>query len=130
MFRRRRFFTGTAADDGLPDIAWLSPDGTPMGADDWDQASVRPLAVFLNGDGITEPGLRGEEIVDDSFLLMLNPGHEDVAMTLPDGPFGDTWQLVLDTNHAAAVVADDEKPEAAGAERVVVARSVVVMRRV
>ncbi len=128
VFRRRRFFTGDAADDGLPDIAWLGPDGTPMAADDWDQASVHALAVFLNGDGITEPGLRGEEIVDDSFLLMLNPGHEDVAMTLPDGPFGEQWELVLDTEREQQVA--DPEPEDAGSERVVTARSVVLMRRV
>jgi glycogen operon protein len=89
---------------------------------------VRPLTVFLNGDGITEPGLRGEEIVDDSFLLMLNPGHEDVAMTLPDGPFGSQWELVLDTVQVDPV--EDPKPEAADSQRVVTARSVVVMRRV
>ena len=128
IFRRRRFFTGDAADDGLPDIAWLGPDGAPMAADDWDQASVHALAVFLNGDGITEPGLRGEEIVDDSFLLMLNPGHKDVAMTLPDGPFGEQWELVLDTDREQQV--EDPGPEHAGSERVVTARSVVLMRRV
>ncbi len=132
VFRRRRFFTGHAIDGGLPDIAWLSPDGTPMGADDWDQASVRPLTVFLNGDGITEPGLRGEEIVDDSFLLLLNPGHEDVEMTLPDGPYGDQWQLVLDTTAPvdASAREDDTKPDQAGTTRQLPARSVVVMRRV
>jgi glycogen operon protein len=127
VFRRRRFFTGDAADDGLPDIAWLSADGEVMAVDDWDQASVHPLAVFLNGDGITEPGLRGEEIVDDTFLLMLNPGHEDVSMTLPDGPLGERWELVIDTGSPDPV--EDPAPEAAGAQRVLTARSIVLMRR-
>nr|MBA3232526.1 glycogen debranching enzyme [Propionibacteriales bacterium] len=128
VFRRRRFFTGRPTSDGLPDIAWLSPDGTPMGADDWSRNFVRPLAVFLNGSAITELGLRGEQIGGDSFLLLLNPGHEDTAMTLPDGPYGDRWELVLDTvdNHPEEA---SPTPETAGTQRIVTARSVVVMHR-
>ena len=30
------------------------------------------VAVFLNGDAIAEPDPRGEPVVDDSFLLLLN----------------------------------------------------------
>ncbi|MEJ7743242.1 MAG: hypothetical protein WKF73_12215 [Nocardioidaceae bacterium] len=69
VFRRRRFFTGDVEADGLPDVAWLRPDGQPMGDDDWHSSSVPALAVFLNGDAITEPGPRGEDIQDDTFLL-------------------------------------------------------------
>jgi isoamylase len=128
VFRRRRFFTGDSAENGLPDIAWLNADGTSMDADDWGQDFVRPMAVFLNGEAITEPGLRGEEIVDDSFLLLLNPGYEDATMTLPDDPLGNRWQLVLDTS---IEVPDGDAPEAvqAGTEQTLPARSVVVMRR-
>jgi len=128
VFRRRGFFSGDPADDGVPDIAWLNGDGIPMGADDWRQDFARPLAVFLNGDAITEPGLRGEEISDDSFLLLLNPGHENADMTLPDGAYGSRWQVVLDTTTARGgeVPADPAMP---GDVRRVEARSVVVMRR-
>ncbi len=128
VFRRRRFFTGESAENGLPDIGWLNADGTSMDADDWDQDFVRPMGVFLNGEAITEPGLRGEEIDDDSFLLLFNPGYEDATMTLPDDPLGNRWQLVLDTSIG---VPEDDEPEAvqAGTERTLPARSVVVMRR-
>ena len=128
VFRRRRFFTGDSGGNGLPDIAWLNADGSSMDADDWDQDFVRPLVVFLNGEAITEAGLRGEEIVDDSFLLLLNPGYEDTSMMLPDGPLGNSWQLVLDTS---VDVPEDGEPaaEQAGTKRTLPARSVVVMRR-
>src|SRR4029079_9896423 len=89
IFRRRRFFTGDTASNGLPDIAWLSAEGTPMDGENWGHPTVQPMAVFLNGSGITEPGLRGEDITDDSFLLMLNPGHEDAMMALPEAVSGD-----------------------------------------
>ncbi|MDQ3485551.1 MAG: glycogen debranching enzyme, partial [Actinomycetota bacterium] len=127
VFRRRRFFTGQLAPNGLPDIAWLRHDATLMDADDWRHNSLRPLAVFLNGAAITEPGLRGEAISDDSFLLLFNPSHEHAAMKLPDGPYGDSWQLVLDTAIPMGNVGTESVP--GDKPRDVSARSVVVMRR-
>ena len=87
------------------------------------------MAVFLNGAAITEPGLRGEDIVDNSFLLLLNPGYEDAPMVLPDGPFGKRWQPLLDTADDN-VSEERSKSVSAGTKRNVVARSVVVLRRV
>ena len=128
VFRRRRFFTGKPQDDGLPDIAWLSSDASEMDADDWSHDFLGPLTVFLNGDGITEPGLRGEEIVDDTFLLLLNPGHEDAMINLPDGPLGKQWQLVFDTSDGFA---DPTTTKAVPAEsqHPLVARSLALFRR-
>ncbi len=128
VFRRRRFFTGDDAGNGLPDIAWLNPEGKEMGGDDWSSDFIRPMAVFLNGEGITESGLRGEDIVDESFLLLMNPSHEDAMMTLPDGPFGKHWLPLLDTADAT-VTGTDARPVRAGRELTVCARSVVVLRR-
>ncbi len=128
VFRRRRFFTGGDAPDGLPDIAWLRPDGSRMDDQDWSHESVRPLSVFLNGNGINEAGLRGENIVDDSFLLLLNPGHDDSVMTLPEARFGEKWQPLLDTAEPEPL-ADDASPLSTGSQRQVRARSVVLLRR-
>nr|MBA2773495.1 glycogen debranching enzyme [Nocardioidaceae bacterium] len=127
VFRRRRFFTGEAAGNGVPDIAWLRQDARQLDAHDWQHSSLRPLAVFLNGEAITELGLRGEVISDDSFLLLLNPTAEDAEMTLPDAPFGESWQLILDTAGEEAAHADPSQP--AGSLVTVISRSVVVMRR-
>jgi isoamylase len=128
VFRRRRFFTGADAPDGLPDIAWLRSDGTVMDSQDWSHDSVRPLAVFLNGDGITAPGLRGEDIRDDSFLLLLNPG-DDARMTLPAARFGEHWETLLDTSEVSLLGAD-APVVAAESQRQMTARSVVLLRRV
>jgi isoamylase len=129
VFQRRRFFTGTDAPDGLPDIEWLRSDGEVMANDDWSQHPVQPLAVFLNGDGITEPGLRGEDIRDDSFLLLLNPGHDDTMMTLPPTRFGEQWKLLLDT-WELDLLEDDAPVVAASSRQRLNARSVALLRRV
>ena len=123
VFRRRRFFTGDPAANGLPDIAWLASDGTAMGEDDWSLPNVQPLGVFLNGHGIAEPGPRGEPIADDSFLVLFNPTYEDASLTLPPAQFGEIWEIALDTGNAEA-----EGTRAAGSQHGLGARSLVVLR--
>jgi isoamylase len=126
VFRRRRFFTGRRGKGQLPDIEWLRADSTRMGDDDWETGK-RTLAVFLNGDALAEPGSRGEKITDDSFLLLLNASPDDVEFTLPGGPYGESWQLVLNT---ADIFADeDDKPQPGESLVEVSGRSVVLMRR-
>jgi glycogen operon protein len=97
VFQRRRFFHGRKAEDGTRDIVWLTPAGEEMSASDWHTGYAKSLVVFLNGDAITEPGPRGEQIVDDSFLLLINAHHEDMTFTLPGAKYGKKWQMVLDT---------------------------------
>ncbi|MEJ7707054.1 MAG: glycogen debranching protein GlgX [Nocardioidaceae bacterium] len=102
IFQRRRFFTGDLTPAGIADIAWLRTDGELMSNEDWVRTPVHGLAVFLNGETITEAGSRGEDIEDDSFLLLLNPTPESVDFTLPDGIFANSWVPVLDTADAPA----------------------------
>ena len=87
------------------------------------------MAVFLNGEAITEPGLRGEQILDDSFLLLLNPASEGVRMTLPGSPFGEKWQPMLDTARRQRADGGTGKLVTAGTTRLVTAHSVVLLRR-
>ena len=120
VFRRRRFFQGDASHGGesaLGDIAWFTPSGEHMGETDWRNGFARSVSVFLNGSAIPEPGPRGERIIDDSFLLLLNGHHEPLAFTLPGDVYGKSWDVVFDT--AAGLVngenlkaADDVKLEA------------------
>ena len=128
VFRRRRFFNGKPTRDGLPDLAWFNEDGTQMENSDWSTGSMRPLTVFLNGSGITESGMRGQNIVDDSFLLLFNPGHEDTGIVLPDEPFGRRWAPILDTADRT-LSTGRARTLRSGSRRTVIARSVVVLRR-
>jgi glycogen operon protein len=73
--------------------------------------------------------LRGEDISDSSFLLLLNPGHDDASMTLPPASFGERWKPLLDTSQEA-FLGDDASNADASSQRQVMARSVVLFRRV
>ncbi|MFB9962615.1 glycogen debranching protein GlgX [Sinosporangium siamense] len=97
VFQRRRFFRGRMPGDGKGDLVWLTPHGEEMSAADWQTGYAKSLTVYLNGEAITELGPRGERIVDDSFLMLINAHHEDMTFTLPGGAFGGTWHPVMDT---------------------------------
>ena len=83
------------------------------------------LGLFLNGEEIPARGMRGERIVDDSFLLLVNGHHDDVTFTLPVRRFGAEWEVEIDTSDP-----DAEGRHAALDEVPVIARGIVVLRRV
>ena len=125
VFRRRRFFSGRPApndDGGLRDIIWLSPSGEPMTDEDWRSGHARALAVFLNGEAITEPGPRGDVVRDKNFLLVFNAHSEPVTFSLPSAGLAPGWQLVIDTA-APAGPADPGDTAPASARTAVLARA-------
>ncbi|MGN6613097.1 MAG: glycogen debranching protein GlgX [Angustibacter sp.] len=137
VFRRRRFFAGSADHGGeseLGDIAWFTPTGEHMSDEDWRNGYARSLMVFLNGAAIPEPDRRGTRIVDDSFLVVFNGHHEEIDFVLPPVEYGQGWVAELDTTEAFVRV---EVPEIAaeagnglkpGSALAVGPRSVVVLR--
>jgi isoamylase len=105
VFRRRRFFSGRPAaapgrggEAGLADIVWLTPSGRAMTAADWQVGYARSLAVFLNGNAITEPGPHGEPVRDDDFLLLINAHNAPVTFVMPAAQFTAAWQILVDTS--------------------------------
>jgi isoamylase len=90
------------------------------------------VGMFFNGEGITSPGPRGEHVVDDSFLLLLNASPEPRKWTI-SGTWGEAWRPVLDTASGEPPLegngrGDGEGDELRG-ELVVTERSVVLLRR-
>jgi glycogen operon protein len=99
VLRRRRFLNGVPAEAGQrSDIAWFSPDGTEMHDGQWEAESPRALAYVLDGTAITELGPRGERIVDDSLLIMINGEPAEVSFVVPHGPWTDHWLAAIDTS--------------------------------
>jgi len=98
VFRRSSFLTGRETrGSGLPDVWWFRPDGRRMTQRDWQRTDARVLGVFLNGLEIPTRTEHGEEIVDDSFLLLFNAQLDAVTFTLPTRRFGTSWELELAT---------------------------------
>jgi len=129
VFRRRRFFEGRPVHRGdeIGDIAWFTPTGRQMTQDDWDSGFDRCIAVFLNGQAIAEPDMRGQRVVDDSFLLCFNAHQDNVEFAVPGSGYAQEWTVELDTADAAAPA---ERTVRAGDETAVVGRSLLVLRKV
>jgi glycogen operon protein len=86
--------------------------------------------MLLNGDQIADPGPRGERVVDDSFLVVLN-GTDPVTFVLPGGRWARAYELVLDTSIYYAQPEDSREGIAliAGDDLYLEPRSVVVLRK-
>jgi glycogen operon protein len=99
VLRRRKFFQGRGIRGAhVLDIAWLDPAGAEMTDEMWNSPDVRVLAVRLNGDAIQEVNERGERIVGDTILLMLNGGDEPASFVLPPTAPIERWDSLLDTS--------------------------------
>ena len=121
VFHRTRFFDGTG--EHLPDVWWMRPDGRRMTRRDWDNTESRAIGVFLNGDELGAETPHGEDVRDDSFLLLFNAFFEEITFRLPARRFGTHWELVLSTGNCAC-----GRP-VPGADVVVESRSFALFRR-
>ncbi len=129
VLRRQSFLRGSVRGDGggLADVWWFGPDGRKMTRRDW-QSGEPVLGMFLNGAEIPTPGPRGEEIEDDSFLLLFNAHREDRTLMLPRRRFGAQWALELSTSDPDAAASSAHF--GARTEVAVLSHSVVVLKRV
>jgi glycogen operon protein len=125
--RREAFLRGDELmGSGLPDVWWFRPDGRKMISRDW-QSGEPVLGMFLNGHEIPTPGPHGEEIVDDSFVLLFNAFGEDRVFMLPRRRFGAQWDLELST--ADPTAQPGSARYAARTEVSVISRSIVILKR-
>ncbi len=97
IFRSKRFFDGIVGAGGLPDAWWFRRDGLKLTQRDWAHRDVHSLGLFLNGRALRYPGVRGEQIRDDSWLLIFNAESHEVTFRLPSRRFGKLWKLELST---------------------------------
>jgi glycogen operon protein len=123
--RQRHWFEGSPILVGGPkDLAWLHPEGREMTDADWADPGQSAIGMFMSGSPLREPGPRGEQLIDHSFLLWANSSAESVEILLPDNVWVHTGEVVLST--------DDELPLGtevkAGETLVLGARTVMVVR--
>jgi isoamylase len=129
IFSRRRWFQGRPIHgSGITDIAWFTPKGIEMEEEYWGEDYAKSFGLFLNGEGLTVPGQKGEQVADDSFYLMFNAHFEPLVFTLPRPDYGRKWEKVIDTRES--FVGEGGQTCEAGNEITVGARLMEVFRRV
>jgi len=125
VFRRNRFFSGSG--DDLPDVWWMRPDGRKMTQRDWRNPEGRAIGVFLNGDELDMTTTSGEELQDESFLVLFNAHHEPMTFRMPTRRFGARWKLELST--AEPELEEGARSWTAREEVLVESRSILALRR-
>ncbi|MGE5853126.1 MAG: glycogen debranching protein GlgX [Deltaproteobacteria bacterium] len=99
VLRRRHFFQGRhIRGSEVKDLAWFRPDGKEMNDEDWNNSETRCFGLRLAGDAIEELDARGNRIVDDTLLILLNAYHEAIPFTLPAHRRKVRWEVIMDTN--------------------------------
>jgi isoamylase len=98
VFQRRKFFIGRAIrGSDVKDISFLTPAGDEMSDGDWNAGFVKCLGIRLAGDLINDENERGEPVVGETLMVLLNGHWEPISFTLPATMHGHLWQRLLDT---------------------------------
>ncbi len=101
VLHRKNFFQGNRIHGSeVRDLVWFRPDGEEMTEEDWNNPASHCIGLRLAGDAIEDLDKRGNRIVDDTLLVLLNGFHEAVHFVLPEHRGRVRWELVLDTRHA------------------------------
>ncbi|WP_414642051.1 glycogen debranching protein GlgX [Actinocrinis sp.] len=128
VLRQRVFFSGQPAHPGgLQDIAWFRPDGEEMTDGDWF-APAAGLGVYLSGQDIRGRGNHGERIIDDSFLLVVHAGAEELEFVLPGDPWARWYHSVIDTTLEGDPGARDNVTYGGGLPVTLAPRSLMLLR--
>ncbi|MDI3305578.1 MAG: glycogen debranching protein GlgX [Acetobacteraceae bacterium] len=122
VLRRGRFFTGAYNEAlDIKDCTWLTPAGTEMSAEQWEDPNTRCFGLLLDGraqaTGIRRPAS------DATLLLVLNAYHDAVEFSLPEPTAGQRWLLLVDTNRPDI---DEPEPFAFGHHYMVTGRSLLL----
>ena len=99
VLRRSHFFQGRKIRGSeVKDLAWFRPDGKEMTDEDWANPEMRSFGLRLAGDAIEEVDARGNRLVDDTLLILLNAHHETIPFVLPAHRRKLHWWVILDTS--------------------------------
>ena len=119
---RRKFFQDRDIR-GTVDVAWFNTDGNQFSDQDWSQPWNKSLGLLLNGKTLNVSDDDGNEVIDDTFLILINAAPDGVEFKLPAPLNGTPWKLIMKTENI-------EDPFAAGkldATIIVGGRSLVLL---
>jgi glycogen operon protein len=98
VLQRRKFFVGRPIRGSeIKDISWFSPNGQEMDDNAWQDPNVKCLGMRVAGDLINDVNERGEPIVGDTLLMLINSHWEEIEFTLPVTREEHVWETLIDT---------------------------------
>jgi glycogen operon protein len=127
--QRRKFFSGRSIrGEGIKDISFINVFGEEMSDEDWNAGFVRCMGTQLAGDLLSEMDEKGNPIVGDTLLLLINSHDRQQDFTLPATSRAGVWEVVLDT--ADPSLAPSSRILAPGDRYTMMDRALVLLRTV
>jgi isoamylase len=113
---RRKFFQDRKIRGSVVrDVAWYGTDSNELSDEVWGQEWNKSIAVMFNGKTLGVMDEDGNQIMDASFLIIVNAADQGVEYALPMPPDKTPWRQVLDTENI-----EDPFCEAQVSEKVIV----------
>ena len=113
----------------MNDIAWFHPDGAEMNDEDWNNGFSQSVTVYLKREiALKAKGYKGEDIVDDCFLLLFNAYEKNLEFWIPLRNAHAPWLQVLDT-HSGCMNEEGCETRNDGNKLMLEGSSMVVLRR-
>jgi glycogen operon protein len=91
VLRRGRYL----ADPGY--VVWFTPAGRPMTDTDWQSPATESVAVYVDGTVTPDHDPRGQPMLDDDMLVLVNGSAEPVSFTIPDAGKRCSWRAEIDS---------------------------------
>ena len=96
ILRRGVFLEGHCSENPeVKDVTWLTPAGSEMTPQEWEDPQNRCLGMLLDGrtqiSGVQRAG------ADATLLIIVNAGHDNLDFSLPEVAHGSSWLCILDT---------------------------------
>jgi len=97
MLRLGRYLVGQHNGElDVKDLAWLSPTGTELTEEQWNDSKAKCFGMLL--DGRAQPTGIKQRGSDATLLIVFNAHHDVVKFALPEVPEGKRWSRLIDTN--------------------------------
>ncbi|MDQ2846517.1 MAG: glycogen debranching protein GlgX [Actinomycetota bacterium] len=117
----------TDADE--PDLMWFNAAGERMRGEEWQDPQCRTILMWVNGADVSGHGPHGELQTDNSWLMVLHAGAENIEVRLPDGDFGAAYVPTVDTSSPDGAPVDPA-PLSADMDITVSGNTVLLLRAV
>jgi len=95
-------------DTAVMDVAWLNTDGNHVSDAVWHTDWNRAVGVLLNGQTLEVTDEKGQPVIDNSFLLIVNAAQDGVEFTLPPCISGAGWRQIISTENVDDPFAEKE----------------------
>lgn len=103
VLSKGQFFDGQYIEGAnIRDLAWYLPDGKELTLEDWENNRLKAFGLIMAFDDPTENNEK--PIMDNSFIILLNPSSETIEFVIPENNISEYWEVIIDTSSDTSIL--------------------------